>query len=206
MPSLSFCTAMNTPISEFPNFQARVPNGDTLERHVCSECKWIHYENPRIIVTGLCVWENQVLFCRRAIPPRYGFWTLPGGFLEVGETMEEGTQREVFEEAGARIEVESLLGTYSIARIGQVHMVYLARMTSAEFAAGAESLDVKLFPIGQLSFPWAELAFPVNCWTLRDFLSLKGEPVLQPFRIRKQDSQDRMSPIAYHPDFPPPGS
>ncbi len=197
---------MNVPFSAFPNFQPRVPNGDSLERQVCSQCEWIHYENPRIILSGLCVWENKILFCRRAIPPRYGFWTLPGGFMEVGETTEEGTQREVFEEAGAKIEVESLLGTYSIARIGQVHMVYLARMTSNEFAAGPESLEVKLFPINEAALPWDELAFPVNHWTLRDFLSLNGAPVIQPFGIREQDRDDRMSPVTHHPDFPPPCS
>ena len=96
---------MNIPISAFPNFQPRVPVGDNMERQVCSQCEWIHYENPRIIVSAICLWQNQLLLCRRAIAPRYGFWTLPGGFMEVGETMEEAAMREVFEEAGADVEI-----------------------------------------------------------------------------------------------------
>lgn len=195
---------MNIPISAFSNFQPGVPAGDNAERQICSECNWIHYENPRIILTGLCLWENQILLCRRAIAPRYGFWTLPGGFMEIGETMEEGTQREVFEEAGARVEIQSLFGTYAIPRIGQVHMVYLANMTSPDFYAGPESLDVRLVPAEQLSIPWDELAFPVNQWTLRDYLSQTDNVATQPFGLREEDRNQRMSPITHHPDFPPP--
>ena len=195
---------MNIPISEFSNFQSAVPPGDNVERQVCSECKWIHYENPRIILTGLCLWENQILLCRRAIAPRYGFWNLPGGFMEIGETMEEGTQREIFEEAGATVEIQSLFAAYAIPRIGQVHMVYLARLTAPDFHAGPESLEVRLVPADQLSLPCNDLAFPVNEWTLRDFLSLKGEAATKPFGLREEDRSQRMSPIAHHPDFPPP--
>ncbi len=195
---------MNIPISSFTNFKNRVPDGDNVERMVCNDCDWIHYENPRIILTGFCVYENQILLCRRAIPPRYGFWTLPGGFMEVGETMEQGTQREVREEAHATVEIKGLLGTYSVARIGQVHIVYLAEMTSPEFSAGVESLDVRLFPLNQDSLPWDELAFPVNNWALEDYLSLNGGLLRQPFTTQPRHSEQRMAPEKFHPDFPPP--
>lgn len=195
---------MNIPISHFKNFQAQVPEGDDKTRMVCGECRWIHYENPRVILAALCVWQNQILLCRRAIPPRYGFWTLPGGFMEVGETLEEGTCREVREEAGASIQLTSLLATYAIPRIGQVHLIYLAEMTSPDFAAGIESLDVELFPLTADGLPWDELAFPVNEWALRDYLSLNGQPVTQPFTMRPEDYAQRMSPVTHHPDFPPP--
>ena len=124
--------------------------------------------------------------------------------MEIGETMEEGTIREVREEAGAQIQVHSLLATYSVARIGQVHVVYTASLTSPEFAAGPESLDVRLFPLKDDDLPWKELAFPVNHWALKDFLSLKGREIQQPFSTRPEHRHDRMAPEPFHPDFPPP--
>ncbi|GAB5445028.1 MAG: hypothetical protein Fues2KO_53770 [Fuerstiella sp.] len=195
---------MNIPISSFSNFCRRVPEGDSLERMVCSECDWIHYENPRIILTGFCIHDGHVLLARRAIPPRYGFWTLPGGFMEVGETMEAGACREVFEETGADVKATSLLATYAVPRIGQVHMVYLADLAEAKFPGGPESLDVQLFPLQQDQLPWDDLAFPVNEWALRDYLELAGQPPTQPFTTRPEDLHQRMSRVPYHPDFPPP--
>lgn len=192
---------MNIPISAFKNFQSQVPAGDHVERMVCSQCDWIHYENPRLIVTGFCVLDDHVLLCRRAIPPRRGYWTLPGGFMEIGESMQEGACREVREEANAQIEVEALLATYTIARIGQVHMIYLAKMTSGDFSPGEESLETRLFPLHAESLPWDELAFPVNEWALRDYLSLKGQEIGQPFRVRDEDRDVRLISVDSHPDF-----
>ncbi len=197
---------MNIPISSFSNFENQVPAGDSVSRMVCNKCDWIHYDNPRIIVTGLCTWENQVLLCRRAIAPRYGFWTLPGGFMEIGETIEEGACREVLEEAGAGVDIQNLLATYTVPRIGQVHMVFHAAMRSADFLAGPESLDVRLVPLMEESIPWGDLAFPVNEWALRDLLSLHGQAPDQPFTTRPEHRDQRMSKEPFHPDFPPPES
>ena len=193
---------MNIPISAFPNFQPQVPPGDHVERMVCSQCDWIHYENPRVIVTGFCVFDGQVLLARRAIAPRRGYWTLPGGFMEIGESMRQGACREVREEANAIVETEALLATYTIARIGQVHMVYLASLSSPEFSPGEESLETRLFPLQQDALPWDELAFPVNEWALRDYLSLEGQPVGQPFEVRAEDRDVRLASVDCHPDFP----
>lgn len=190
---------MNIPITDFKNFQRRVPDGDTHERYVCESCEWIHYDNPRVIATALCVEGDRVLLCRRAIRPRYGFWTLPGGFMELGETAEAATAREAWEEAGANIEVTSLLGVYSIPRIGQVHLVYLAALTSEAIAAGPESIDVAMVPLDEV--PWEELAFPVNHWALRDYLSLNGQPPAQPFSTTPDRMKDRMPPVECHPDY-----
>ncbi|MCR9197863.1 MAG: NUDIX hydrolase [Planctomycetaceae bacterium] len=192
---------MNIPISAFPNFEAQVPRGDHVERMVCSQCDWIHYENPRVIVTGFCVFEGQILLARRAIAPRRGYWTLPGGFMEIGESMREGASREVREEANAIVETETLLATYTIARIGQVHMVYLARLSSPDFSPGEESLETRLFPLQQDALPWDELAFPVNEWALRDYLSLGGQSVTQPFEVRREDRDVRLTSVDCHPDF-----
>lgn len=194
---------MNRPLSDFPNLQRRVPAGDSRERLVCENCEWIHYENPRIIVTGFCLWESSVLLARRAIAPRRGFWSLPGGFMEVGETPEEGAAREVQEECGAAVSIESLLAVYAIPRIGQVHMVYLARMESADFLAGEESLDVRLFDLTSSSIPSEELAFPVNRWLFDDWFRHAGSALTVPFTSGADRMDERMGEEPWHPDFPP---
>ena len=124
--------------------------------------------------------------------------------MELGESPEDGAKREVFEEAGATVEIRALLGIYAVPRIGQVHLMYLADLVSNEFRAGDESLDVQLFPATAEGIPWEDLAFPVNHWTLRDFLSLEGRDVLQPFTATAEDLLQRMSRVDYHPQFPPP--
>lgn len=124
--------------------------------------------------------------------------------MEVGETMEEGACREVLEEANADVSTTSLLATYTVPRIGQVHMVFLAKMNAGRFSAGEESLDVQWFPLTESGLPWDDLAFPVNHWAFRDYLSLAGKPVQRPFTSRPEHLEDRMSPIPHHPDFPPP--
>jgi len=96
-----------------------------------------------------------------------GLWTIPAGFMELGETTTAGVAREVWEEARARVEVESLIGIYEIPRISQVQMIYQARMTAAEFAPGEESLDVELFTWERI--PWDDLAFPSVSWALDRF-------------------------------------
>ncbi len=185
-------------------FVVRTPDDDNRDRLVCSDCGWIHYENPRVIVAAVVRYGEQLMLCRRAIRPRYGFWTLPGGFMEIGETPEDGARREVQEEAGAEVVIRSLLSVYAVPRIGQVHLVYLADMLTPQFHAGTESLDVQFFDPVEGRIPWHELAFPVNNWTLRDYLSLQGSTVNQPFTTRSEDLLQRMSNVDFHPDFPPP--
>lgn len=152
-----------------PEFVRRIPEGDNREREVCAECGHVAYQNPKIVVGSVVAADDgRVLLCRRAIEPRYGFWTLPAGFLELGETVEEGAKREAFEEAQARIQIDGILGVFSISRIGQVHMMFLARFAPGQdgplFAAGDESLEVALFPWERI--PWNELAFPTVRWAL----------------------------------------
>ena len=189
--------------ASFKNFSIVTPSDDNRDRLVCDDCGWIHYENPRVIVGAVVRSGKNLLFCRRAIRPRYGDWTIPGGFMELGESPEDGAKREVSEEAGAVVEIRALLGVYAVPRIGQVHLVYLADLVGGEFHAGTESLDVQLFPATQAAIPWEELAFPVNHWTLRDFLSLGGRDVTQPFVATAEDLLQRMSQVNYHPQFPP---
>ncbi len=149
------------------HFEKRVPEGDNRERLVCGRCEFIHYQNPKIVAGAVCTWEDRILLARRAIEPRKGAWTLPAGYMELGETTEQAAQREAREEACASIEIDRLLAMYSIARIGQVQIMYRARLLSPDVAAGPESADVALVTWDKI--PWEELAFPTVVWALAHF-------------------------------------
>jgi ADP-ribose pyrophosphatase YjhB (NUDIX family) len=145
----------------------RVPAGEDRERHVCVACGAVHYQNPRVIVGAVATWEDRVLLCRRAIEPRRGFWTLPAGFLELGESTAEGARREAWEEARARIDVQDLLALYDLPHISQVHVFFRAPLLDPAVAAGPESLEVRLFAWDEV--PWDDLAFPTVRWALDHF-------------------------------------
>lgn len=134
-----------------------VPAEDNRPRAVCPNCATIHYENPLNVVGTVPVWQDQVLLCKRAIEPRYGLWTLPAGFMELGETTAEGALRETDEEAGAKVELEGLFTVLNVVRVGQVHLFYRARMTDPSLNPGSETLEARLFREDEI--PWDELAF-----------------------------------------------
>ncbi len=162
-------------------FTRSIPEGDTHERDVCAQCGFVAYENPKIVTGAVVAYGRQVLLCRRAIEPRQGFWTLPAGYLELMETVEEGAQREAWEEAEARIVLDGVLAIYSISRIGQVQIIFRARFADAgppRFAAGPESLEVGLFEWEQI--PWEELAFPTVQWALRAWHASGDSPLGAP--------------------------
>jgi len=150
-----------------PVFVPRIPEGDTRERLVCADCGHIAYDNPKVVVGSVVVANDTVLMCRRAIEPRRGFWTLPAGYLEHGETLQEGAVREAWEEARAEIEIDGILAVFTISRIGQVQVIFRARFASPgspRFAAGPESLEVALFP--ESCIPHDQVAFPSVSWAL----------------------------------------
>ncbi len=147
----------------------RIPVQDDRERFVCDECGVIHYQNPRVIVGCLPVYEDRVLLCRRAIEPRHGYWTLPAGFLENGETALSGARRETWEEARARVSDETLYTLFDLPHISQIYMFYRVALVDGKYAIGPESSDVRLF--SQEEIPWSDLAFPVVVDTLKHFFS-----------------------------------
>lgn len=147
--------------------ELKVPAGDNRLRHVCPACGSIHYENPRMVVGTLPVWEEKVMLCRRAIEPRHGFWTLPAGFLENGESAAEGALRETREEARARVELLAPYTLVSVPFIDQIHLLFRARLLDLDFAPGTESLEVKLYD--EADIPWEHLAFRSVSLTLRTF-------------------------------------
>ena len=161
---IKHCRACGTSV------ELRVPDdGDTRERAVCPACGTIHYVNPLLVVGTVPYLGDQVLLCKRAIEPRYGKWTLPAGFMELGETMAQGAARETAEEAGAEVEMGAFFSAMSIPRVGQVHVFYLARLLHDRFDPGHESLEARLFTGHDL--PWDELAFTTVRETLKCFFA-----------------------------------
>jgi ADP-ribose pyrophosphatase YjhB (NUDIX family) len=158
---MKFCSTCGAPVAY------TIPQGDSLPRHVCSACNSIHYQNPRIVVGCIPEWQDKILLCRRAIEPRYGLWTLPAGFLENGETLQEGAARETIEEARAKVEIGELFTVYNLPRVNQVYMLFRARLVAPEFSAGVESLDARLF--SETEVPWNELAFATIRGTLTHY-------------------------------------
>lgn len=150
-----------------------IPPDDNRLRHVCEHCGTIHYQNPKMVIGSIPVWQQdgdtQILLCRRAIEPRHGFWTLPAGFMENDETTTEAAARETIEEAGAHIELHELFSLLNVPRVHQVHLFYRATLLDLDYAAGPESLEVQLF--SEANIPWDEIAFPTVSHTLHFFFA-----------------------------------
>ncbi len=136
----------------------RVPDdGDTKERGVCPACDTIHYENPLNVVGTVPYLGDRVMLCKRNIEPRWGKWTLPAGFMEMGETAAQGAARETDEEAGAEFEIGPLFSMLSVVHVGQLHIFYLARLLSERFDPGHETIEARMFTEAEI--PWEEIAF-----------------------------------------------
>ncbi len=164
---MKYCSACGAAV-EF-----RIPADDNRARHICSACNMIHYQNPRMVIGSIPQWEDKVLLCRRAIEPQYGKWTLPGGFMENGETTAQAAIRETLEEACARIAIIDLYSMYSLPYINQVHLLFRAELLDLNFGPGQESLEVKLFSGTEI--PWDELAFRPVRYSLEHYFAERGK-------------------------------
>ena len=165
---------LRSPIKHCKNCGAtvayRVPDdGDTKEHAVCPACKTVHYENPLNVVGTVPHFGDRVLLCKRNIEPRWGKWTLPAGFMVLNETLAEGAARETVEEGGAQFEMEGLFSILNVARVGQVHVFYLARLLSDTFDPGFETIEARLF--SEAEIPWDEIAFRTVRETLQHFFA-----------------------------------
>jgi ADP-ribose pyrophosphatase YjhB (NUDIX family) len=150
----------------------RLPDdGDTKQRAVCTACTTIHYENPLNVVGTVPYWGDKVLLCKRNIEPRWGMWTLPAGFMELGESTAQGAARETVEEAGAEFEMEGLFTVLNVPRVGQVHLFYRAKLLSDQFNPGVETIEARLY--AEHEIPWEELAFKTVRETLERFFADK---------------------------------
>ena len=164
---------LKTPIKHCKNCGGavvyRLPDdGDTKSRAICTACQTVHYENPLMVVGTVPYWGDRVLLCKRNIEPRFGTWTLPAGFMELDETLEQGAARETVEEAGADIALGRLFSVISVPQAAQVHIYFLAQLRSLVFNPGFESQEVRLFAPEDI--PWDELSFRTVSWTLRRYL------------------------------------
>ncbi|UJP04192.1 MAG: NUDIX hydrolase [Nitrosomonas sp.] len=150
-----------------------IPEGDSLPRYVCTVCKVIHYQNPKMVVGCIPEWEDKILLCRRAIEPRLGWWTLPAGFMENNETLAQAAARETLEEATARVEIGGLYAVYSLPHISQVYFLFRARLLDLDFKPGIESLEVKL--VSEHEIPWEEMAFRVIHDPLKQYFKERAQ-------------------------------
>jgi ADP-ribose pyrophosphatase YjhB (NUDIX family) len=162
---MKFCSECAHPVS------LKIPPDDNRPRFVCDQCHTIHYQNPKLVVGSLPVWDRdgevKVLLCRRAIEPRRGFWTLPAGFMENDETTGQAAVRETQEEAGANIALHELYSMINVTHVSQVHLFYRATLLDLNYSAGTESLEVALF--SERDLPWDDIAFQTTLVTLRHF-------------------------------------
>ncbi len=159
---MKFCSECAHPVVQ------KIPAGDHLPRFVCEHCGVVHYRNPLIVAGCVPEYEGQILICRRAIEPRLGFWTVPAGFMENGETMQQAAARESREEALADVQIESLLSVVHVLHANQVHVFFRARLLEPSFGPAPESSEVRLVPFADI--PWDELAFLSTEYTLRRYL------------------------------------
>ena len=161
--SFKHCKTCGAPVAY------RIPADDNRERATCTVCGAIHYENPLMVVGTVPAWGDRLLLCRRNIEPRYGLWTLPAGFLELGETTDAGAVRETVEEAGARIELHGLYTVINVIRAGQVHLFYRASLIDTDFDPGPETIEARLFAEDEI--PWDDIAFATVRETLRRYFA-----------------------------------
>ncbi|MFQ5609605.1 MAG: NUDIX hydrolase [Woeseiaceae bacterium] len=145
-----------------------VPRGDNRPRYICMSCGAIHYQNPRIVAGCVPEHECRILLCKRAIEPRYGFWTVPAGFMELDETLPAAAARETWEEARARVEIGAMIASVDVLQARQVHIFFAATLTNPEFGAGTETLEAVLCDPDEI--PWQDLAFPSVRIALEQYL------------------------------------
>lgn len=194
-PRIRFCQSCGNPTKQL------VPDGEERTRAVCTHCGNIHYENPKMVVGCLVEHNGKVLLCKRRIQPSYGFWTLPAGFMEIGESALEGAVRETLEEACAEVEGLSPFAQIDIPRIGQVYLIFRAKLKDAHFAPGPESLECQLFSLHDI--PFDSLAFSSIIVTLKLYVEdvKAGDMKFHYCTINKRPGASMTDPNGFDVDY-----
>jgi ADP-ribose pyrophosphatase YjhB (NUDIX family) len=164
--SMNYCSDCGQSVSR------KMPDGDTHERWVCDFCGKIHYQNPLVVVGCVPERDGKILLCKRAIEPRHGYWTVPAGFMELGESTADGAIRETLEEACAEVEIGHLFAVVDVIDAGQVHIFYTAKL-KGDFSPGTESLEVAMFSEDEI--PWDDIAFHSGHYALKKYFEDKGK-------------------------------
>ena len=165
LPPMKYCSSCGETLNR------EIPGDDNRERWVCNHCDTIHYQNPIIVVGCVAEKDGKILLCKRAIEPRHGFWTVPAGFMELGESLAEGAARETLEEACADIEIGHLFASVDVISAGQVHLFFSGTLAGG-YGVGEESLETRLF--GEDEIPWDDLAFPSGRFALQKYFEDQG--------------------------------
>jgi len=163
---MNFCSSCGSAVTR------QVPAGDNRERAVCPDCDTVHYQNPLLVVGCVVESEGKILLCKRSIEPRYGYWTIPAGFMELGETLAGGAARETLEEACATVDISHQFATVDVVDAGQVHVFFCGKLVGG-YGVGEESLDARLF--GEDEIPWDDLAFHSGRFALEKYLEDRGK-------------------------------
>jgi len=161
------------------NVSLKVPDGDNLPRFICAECETIHYQNPKVVAGAVLEYEGRILMCKRAIDPRYGYWTVPAGFMENKETVRQAAARETYEEALAVPSKIDLYAVYNLPHVNQVYIMFQGKLDKPEFGPGPESLEVEL--LEEQDIPWDDLAFRVVAMTLKRYFTDKKYGDFRPY-------------------------
>lgn len=180
---MKYCTQCGAEVTQM------IPDNDNRQRFVCTDCNFIHYENPKVVAGVIPVFDQKIVLCKRAIEPRYGLWTLPAGFMENDETLEQAAVRESVEEANLALDNLQLYTLISLPHINQLYVMFRARVMSEDFSPGAESLETRLFT--EQDIPWEKLAFPVIHKTLECFYADRRS---NEFKIRNLSYHVRKAP------------
>jgi ADP-ribose pyrophosphatase YjhB (NUDIX family) len=163
---MNYCSSCSQQVSK------RIPSDDNHERWVCDACGIVHYQNPKIVVGCVPEKNGRILLCKRAIEPRYGYWTVPAGFMELGESQAQGAARETLEEACAEVEIGHLFASVDVVDAGQVHVFFTAKLLG-DYAAGTESLEVAMYREDEV--PWDDIAFHSGRFALQKYFADKGQ-------------------------------
>jgi 8-oxo-dGTP diphosphatase len=139
-------------------------------RLVCLACGFVFYIDPKLAVIALVPYRGGLVMVRRSIEPGYGLWVVPGGFVDVGEKVEDAVVRETMEEANLKVRVVRLFRAHSYRHSRTVVLSFIMEYLSGELAAGDEEMEALVFAPEEI--PWDKIAFSSSRDAVKEYLQL----------------------------------